>query len=155
MERVADQVAVGADQAEVDAPGVDADARQRRPPPPAADVGVADRLPQPGLQLFPLGEEVPVEVAVHPAGGVGEAVALFELEPVGAEGPEHGAPALGAQVEGEEMLRRHVRVSPVATPVARRHGSKRSGLPLSRGQERPQGAPSADVQRRSAFCLGR
>jgi hypothetical protein len=61
------------------------------------------------LELLPLRQEVPVEVAVHAADGVGEAVALLQREPPVAQRPEHGPAAFGAEVEGEKIVCRHRR----------------------------------------------
>jgi hypothetical protein len=104
VERVEEDVAVVADEAEVDAPGVDADAVDLRPSGTLrVGLGVAGRLAQPRLQLLPLPQQVPVQVAAHPAGGVGEAVLLLEPELPVLQRPEQRPPALGAEVEGEEV----------------------------------------------------
>src|SRR5207237_736846 len=60
-----------------------------------------------GLELFPLREEVPVEVVVEAAVGVGEAVFFLEREAAAVEAAEEGPAALGAEVECQQVPRRH------------------------------------------------
>jgi hypothetical protein len=98
---VAEQFAILAEQSEIDAPGVDTDAVQ-----PQSRLGRRG-LAQAGLQLFPLAEQVPVEMSVELAVGVEEAVLFFERELLPAEPPQHRPTALGPQIKRQEILRRH------------------------------------------------
>jgi hypothetical protein len=68
---------------------------------------VSGGFAQAGLELFPLLEEVPVEMAANAAGGVGEAVFFLQLESAAGEGADDGAAAFGAEVKGEELRAGH------------------------------------------------
>src|SRR4051794_13446716 len=61
------------------------------------------RFAKAGLELFPLLQEVPVEVPLNVAGGIRESMLFVEGEPAVVERADDGATAFGAEVEGEIM----------------------------------------------------
>ena len=96
VDRIVEHRAAGADQAEVDAPGVDADPVELR--------ASRRRAAEPFLQVLPLAHEVPAQVPGHPPVRVGEPVPLVERELLAVKHAELGAAAFGAEVEGQEMF---------------------------------------------------
>ena len=93
---IAEQRAAAAQQREIDAPGIDAE---------AVDAAVLRRALAQGRQHFAVEpQHVPVQRIEGADGAVGEAVDDFELEALAVEAAEDAAAALGAEVEGEEFL---------------------------------------------------
>ena len=93
MARAIDQQAIGAEQAKIHAPGIDADAIER----PLLARSHVDAV----LDLMPEPQRIPVKRAGHAHRGVGEAVQFRDREFAGGKAAEHGAPALCAQVKGQ------------------------------------------------------
>ena len=91
--RVLQEDALLADERVVAAPGVDADAVDRR----------GGRALHPLLDLEPDAQDVPVERAVLADRLVDEAVDLADVEHARAEPAEHGAAALGSEIERQKM----------------------------------------------------
>ncbi len=92
----AEQAAVLGQQAEIDAPGVDPQARGLGPD---RGRGVAHGR----LHLVEQGVDVPVDVAGEREGRVGEAADLVDGEAPAVELAEDGPAAFGAQVEGQDV----------------------------------------------------
>ena len=102
MHRVAQQGIAPSDQAEIDAPGIDADAVEL--------AAGRSRLPQRDLELLEEPGQVPVERIEHPDRAVGEAMDLLQLEPLAVEAAQEPPAALGAQVQRQVIARLgHVR----------------------------------------------
>src|SRR5262249_11985209 len=96
--RIAEQRAVAAEQGEIHAPGVHADARQ---------FAMLDgRLAQRGEHFAPEPQHVPVHRAERLHRTVGEAMHHVQAEPGAVERGHQTAAALGAEVEGEDLGRR-------------------------------------------------
>ena len=96
--RVAQQRAVAAEQGEIDAPGVDADAVD------APHLAAAMRRPC-SISLYRRSTSQ-CSVSSVRDGAVGEAVHHLQREPLAVEPAEDAAAALGAEVEGEDVLGR-------------------------------------------------
>src|ERR1019366_891747 len=88
-----DEQAVGAEQSEIDAPGVDADAVEGEF---ALAGGDSDAM----LDLVPEAQDVPVERAGHADRGIGEAVEFLHGKLAAGEAAEQSASALGAEING-------------------------------------------------------
>ncbi len=91
-----DQRAIAADQPEVHAPGVHADSVE-------AQLALASGDGEPAPDFVEQPERVPLQARGRADGIVGEAMQLLKLEPAVFESAENGAPALGAQIEGEVL----------------------------------------------------
>ena len=89
---IVDQRAIRAQQREIHAPRVDADAIQREAPFAAGDG-------QPLLHFMPEPQRVPVECGVNAHRRVGKPVQLFQREPSRFERTENGAAALRAKIK--------------------------------------------------------
>ena len=99
VHRQAQQISVLVQQAEVHAPGVDADAR---------DLHVhAGQLQKRLLHLIHQSGQIPDEPAAEHHGVVGEAMDLLNLHLPVFEGTQHGAAAGRAEVEAQKIQLRH------------------------------------------------
>ncbi len=88
-----DQAAAAADQADIDAPCVDAE---------GADLAVvADGVAQAGLEFFPEKAGIPVQAAEALDGTVDEAMDLLEFDALVVEGTDEGAAAACAEVKSQ------------------------------------------------------
>ena len=94
MARRIEQQAVGAQQAVIDSPGIDADAVERQ-------LALARCHRDAVLDLVPETQCVPVKRALHAHGSIGEAVQFFYGQLAGGEAAQQRAPAFGAQIDGE------------------------------------------------------
>ena len=104
VEGKAEDFSVAAEQSIIDAPGVDADAVDCRP---CARRIRQQRFAQAGLELFPLGEKVPVQMAVHPAGGIGKAMLFLKGEDAFGEMAHNGPSTLCSHIKREKIPGRH------------------------------------------------
>ncbi len=133
--------AVGVEQAVVDGPGVDPDAR-----------GAAE-APDEGLEadedLLEQGGEVPAQVAVEAHGAVLEAVHRLQGDPAVDDAAGHHPPARRADVDGGEDL--------AGRPVGAAHLRNAAATPASTGTCRPVvWDRSAEQRTKTAFatCSG-
>ena len=94
VDGVSEQRVTPADEPEIDAPGIDADAVEVSP-------GSRRGLLDGGLHLLEESGDVPVECIHHPDRAVGKSVDLVEREGLAVEPTEYPPAALGAEVEGE------------------------------------------------------
>ena len=92
--RIIGQRAVRAQQGEIHAPGIDADAIEPQLAFPPGDGQAA-------LDLVPQPQRVPIKRVEHAHRRVGEAVQFFDFQPAAIEGAQHGASAFRAQVESQ------------------------------------------------------
>ena len=97
---IGQQRAVGRQEGEVNAPGIDADAPHRAA---MADCGG----PQAGDHLLPQPHQIPDEFAPHRDRSVLEAVNLFQFQQPAVESPRHDPPAGGAQIDRQCHRSRH------------------------------------------------
>ena len=93
MARIIEQQAVAAQQCEIDAPGIDADAVEDEF---ALAGGDGDAV----LNLVPQPQDVPVERALHADRRIGKAVELLHGQSVAGEAAQQRAPTLGAEIDG-------------------------------------------------------
>jgi len=92
---IGEELAVGVEECEVDAPGIGGD---------AGDFVGSGGFVDAGFDFVPESEDVPVEGVVELDGDIGEAMDFGELDAGVAEGAEHDAAGFGAEVDGEVVL---------------------------------------------------
>ena len=97
MARIAEQDAVAAEEAEVDAPRIDADAGKV--------AMLRRRLAKRRDDLLVKPEDVPVQRVERGDAAVREAMDIVELQSPTVEGADEPPTALGAEVDGEDFLR--------------------------------------------------
>ena len=126
-DRVAERLAVAAEQPVVHAPGVHPDGVDRARGPAGGG--------QAGLDLRPDAVQVPAEVAVVGAGRGREAVELGERDPGAVEAAQHDPAALGPEVDGDDVAGGHQVPSTgtrwTGTPARFQARASSSGTPSS------------------------
>jgi len=114
---IAEECVVGGEEREIDAPGIDADARHSRAMAVACD-------PQARHDLMPQPDEIPDQLAPHRHGEVFEAMNFFQFEKAAIEGtrrqPGHRRPRDRRRERRNRAMGRIVHFSAALTRAARR-----------------------------------